>query len=274
MGMGNWARREDDGWRARRRRCAQCMQQHGRASSGSVWVWRVTGVELTRVGSGVGGWRSTIVDPYLNLFRGIIPPIGGTLDLSPILAFVVLNVFTGCAPRCPLRGRGGVFAGAVVSLGCVSLLEPFRSFLWYRADALPVPDPLRSSQGVPWFPLRATTHTPTEGRASLQNNIPNRAIRETERFRRVANLHRSQYGGGAAMRDAQGRRQPPAAAHGAVRRRAEVRAAHAGHHAAPPGHGRRARAAVIIGAQPLDPWMRSYLHACTQRPPSSSLAYR
>jgi hypothetical protein len=40
---------------------------------------------------------STIVDPYLNLFRGIIPPIGGTLDLSPILAFVVLNVFTGCA---------------------------------------------------------------------------------------------------------------------------------------------------------------------------------
>jgi hypothetical protein len=41
--------------------------------------------------------RSTIVDPYLNLFRGIIPPIGGTLDLSPILAFVVLNVFTGCA---------------------------------------------------------------------------------------------------------------------------------------------------------------------------------
>lgn len=31
-----------------------------------------------------------ITDPYLNLFRGIIPPIGG-LDLSPILAFVALN---------------------------------------------------------------------------------------------------------------------------------------------------------------------------------------
>jgi YggT family protein len=36
--------------------------------------------------------RSTLADPYLNLFRGIIPPLGGTLDLSPILAFVVLDV--------------------------------------------------------------------------------------------------------------------------------------------------------------------------------------
>ena len=33
----------------------------------------------------------SITDPYLNAFRGIIPPIGG-LDLSPILAFVVLNI--------------------------------------------------------------------------------------------------------------------------------------------------------------------------------------
>mmetsp|Transcript_34996 Transcript_34996/g.68908 ORF Transcript_34996/g.68908 Transcript_34996/m.68908 type:complete len:204 (-) Transcript_34996:211-822(-) len=34
-----------------------------------------------------------ISDPYLNLFRGVIPPIFG-LDLSPILAFVTLNVAT------------------------------------------------------------------------------------------------------------------------------------------------------------------------------------
>merc|ERR1712232_1294954 len=32
----------------------------------------------------------TITDPYLNLFRGIIPPVFG-LDLSPILAFVTLS---------------------------------------------------------------------------------------------------------------------------------------------------------------------------------------
>lgn len=34
-----------------------------------------------------------ITDPYLNLFRGVIPPIFG-LDLSPILAFFLLNVLT------------------------------------------------------------------------------------------------------------------------------------------------------------------------------------
>lgn len=34
-----------------------------------------------------------ITDPYLNLFRGLIPPVFG-LDLSPILAFVLLNVMT------------------------------------------------------------------------------------------------------------------------------------------------------------------------------------
>ena len=34
---------------------------------------------------------SAITDPYLNAFRGIIPPIGG-LDLSAILAFLALNL--------------------------------------------------------------------------------------------------------------------------------------------------------------------------------------
>ena len=34
-----------------------------------------------------------ITDPYLNLFRGIIPPIFG-LDLSPLLAFFTLNLLT------------------------------------------------------------------------------------------------------------------------------------------------------------------------------------
>ncbi|XP_020582138.1 ylmG homolog protein 2, chloroplastic [Phalaenopsis equestris] len=44
---------------------------------------------------------STICDPYLNIFRGIIPPLGGTLDLSPILAFIVLNAFTSTAAALP-----------------------------------------------------------------------------------------------------------------------------------------------------------------------------
>ena len=31
-------------------------------------------------------------DPYLNIFRRLIPPIGGVLDLSPILGFFVLQI--------------------------------------------------------------------------------------------------------------------------------------------------------------------------------------
>ena len=35
---------------------------------------------------------SHYVDPYLNVFRRIIPPIGGVLDLSPLLAFFALSI--------------------------------------------------------------------------------------------------------------------------------------------------------------------------------------
>ena len=31
-------------------------------------------------------------DPYLNLFRRVLPPIGGVLDLSPLLAFFGLGL--------------------------------------------------------------------------------------------------------------------------------------------------------------------------------------
>ena len=34
---------------------------------------------------------SSITDPYLNAFRGLIPPVGG-LDFSAILAFVLLQL--------------------------------------------------------------------------------------------------------------------------------------------------------------------------------------
>ena len=33
----------------------------------------------------------SLTDPFLNVFRGIIPPIGGVLDISPILAFLALQ---------------------------------------------------------------------------------------------------------------------------------------------------------------------------------------
>ncbi len=36
----------------------------------------------------------SITDPYLNIFRGVIPPIGG-FDISSILAFLLLNFLQG-----------------------------------------------------------------------------------------------------------------------------------------------------------------------------------
>ncbi len=40
-------------------------------------------------------WLQSVTDPFLNVFRGIIPPIGGVLDISPILAFIVLQILQG-----------------------------------------------------------------------------------------------------------------------------------------------------------------------------------
>ncbi|HEY5259269.1 MAG TPA: YggT family protein [Rhabdochlamydiaceae bacterium] len=37
------------------------------------------------------GYVMRLTDPYLNLFRRVIPPIGGALDLSPMLGFLVLQ---------------------------------------------------------------------------------------------------------------------------------------------------------------------------------------
>lgn len=42
-----------------------------------------------------------MTEPYLRLFRSIIPPLGG-LDLSPILAFILLSVMSQA-----LMGLGG-----------------------------------------------------------------------------------------------------------------------------------------------------------------------
>jgi YggT family protein len=42
----------------------------------------------------VASFLSPLTDPYLNIFRSFIPPIGG-LDLSPILAIIVLQFIAG-----------------------------------------------------------------------------------------------------------------------------------------------------------------------------------
>lgn len=33
-----------------------------------------------------------LCDPYLNLFKKVIPPIGGMVDISPIFAIIVLQL--------------------------------------------------------------------------------------------------------------------------------------------------------------------------------------
>ncbi len=41
--------------------------------------------------SDIYGALGKICDPYLNLFRRFIPPIGGMVDVSPIVALLVLQ---------------------------------------------------------------------------------------------------------------------------------------------------------------------------------------
>ncbi len=42
----------------------------------------------------VASFLSPITDPYLNIFRSFVPPLGG-LDISPILAILVLQLVAG-----------------------------------------------------------------------------------------------------------------------------------------------------------------------------------
>lgn len=46
----------------------------------------------------IESFLSPITDPYLNIFRSFIPPIGG-LDLSAILAIIVLQAVAGMFAR-------------------------------------------------------------------------------------------------------------------------------------------------------------------------------
>ncbi|TQD76332.1 hypothetical protein C1H46_038138 [Malus baccata] len=77
---------------------------------------------------------STISDPYLNIFRGLIPPLGGTLDLSPILAFLVLNALTSTADALPAELSSSPASGASQQLiasptGITNLSTPRKKWL-------------------------------------------------------------------------------------------------------------------------------------------------
>ena len=42
-------------------------------------------------------WKAVrqVTDPYLNIFFGIVPPLLGALDITPILGFFVLQKLQG-----------------------------------------------------------------------------------------------------------------------------------------------------------------------------------
>lgn len=42
-------------------------------------------------------WRELrqVTDPYLNIFTGIVPPLLGAIDLTPLLGFFVLQALKG-----------------------------------------------------------------------------------------------------------------------------------------------------------------------------------
>ena len=40
-------------------------------------------------------WIRSVTDPFLGIFRNIIPPIGGMLDISPIVAIILLQIMQG-----------------------------------------------------------------------------------------------------------------------------------------------------------------------------------
>ena len=57
----------------------------------------------------------------MNAFRGLLPPLG-QIDLSPILAFTVLNVFQSAATALPAQKRATPAAARGVRLPRLPLL--------------------------------------------------------------------------------------------------------------------------------------------------------
>lgn len=47
----------------------------------------------------INAFLEKICDPFLNIFRKIIPSIGGAIDISPIIALVVLQLVVGFVVR-------------------------------------------------------------------------------------------------------------------------------------------------------------------------------
>jgi YggT family protein len=45
-----------------------------------------------------------MTDPYLNLFRGLVPPLLGTIDFTPLLGFLILQFLQGALENAASSG--------------------------------------------------------------------------------------------------------------------------------------------------------------------------
>ena len=46
-----------------------------------------------------------VCDPYLNLFRKLIPPLGGMVDVTPIIALLVITIWSTFTDKLVLMRR-------------------------------------------------------------------------------------------------------------------------------------------------------------------------
>jgi uncharacterized protein YggT (Ycf19 family) len=62
------------------------MPQHARRHTASL---------VRRAASQTFRRAAQMTDPYLNLFRGLVPPLLGTIDFTPLLGFFILQFISG-----------------------------------------------------------------------------------------------------------------------------------------------------------------------------------
>ena len=72
----------------------------------------------------------TVSDAYLNLFRGVVPPIGG-INISPIGAFFVLNLLSSgvASLAAPMRGAPDKQPAARPRMPGARIVDNFRARL-------------------------------------------------------------------------------------------------------------------------------------------------
>lgn len=69
----------------------------------------------------------TVCDPYLNLFRNVVPPLFGAIDLSPVLALILLQAFgsASVALGAEMPGNGASTGRGIVPRSRIKQMGPW-----------------------------------------------------------------------------------------------------------------------------------------------------